>query len=84
VALDRGCKGSNRVATDPAMALLCVVYTRANLRVRLFPCTVSALFDSATLQTVESHEFLRSVEEGGQVIPLNNKGLTKLHLVIYV
>lgn len=61
-----------------------IMYTRANLRVRLFLCTVSALADSATLQTVESHEFLRSVEEGGPVIPLNNKGLTKLHFVIYV
>ena len=63
------------------MRIMC---TRANLWIRLLPCTVSALFDSATLQTVESHEFLRSVEEGGQVIPLNNKSLTKLHFEIYV
>ena len=32
---------------------------------------------------VENHEFLRSVEEGVLVIPLSNKGLIKLHIVIF-
>ena len=61
-----------------------IMYTRANLRIRLFSFVISGLFRRVTLQTVENHRVLRSEEEGGQLIPLNNKGLTKLHFVIYV
>jgi hypothetical protein len=60
-----------------------VMYTRANLRVRLFSFVISALFYRPQLQSVRSHEFLRGGEEGGSVIPLNNKGLIKLHIVIF-
>ncbi len=59
------------------------MYTRVNLRIRLFSFMFSVLFHSSTLQTVENRESLRIVEEGGSVIPLNNKGLIKLHSVIY-
>jgi len=59
------------------------MYTRANLRVRLFSFVISALFHRAQLQTVRTHEFLRNAEEGGSAIPLDNKGLIKLHSVIY-
>jgi len=53
-----------------------IMYTRANLRVRLFLFVIRALIHSSTLQTVENHEFLRSAEEGCRVNPINNKGLT--------
>ncbi len=60
-----------------------IMYTRANLRIRLFSFMFSVLFHSSTLQTVENRESLRSVEEGVSVIPLNNNGLINLHIVIY-
>jgi len=52
--------------------------------VRLFSSVTSVLFHSSTLQSVENHEFSRSREEVGPAKPLNNKGLVKLHFVIFV
>jgi hypothetical protein len=60
------------------------MYTRANLRIRLFSFTISAIFHFTALQTVENHWVLRKWEEGGSVEPLHNKSLTKLHIVISV
>jgi len=60
------------------------MYTRAKIQFGPFCFVISASIQSATLLTVEIHEFLRSAEEGDWVIPLNNKGLNKLHFVIYV
>ena len=58
------------------------MYTRVNLRIRLFPFVISALFHCTALQTVENHNLLRNGEEGKLVKPLYNKGLIKLHIVI--
>ncbi len=60
-----------------------IMYTRANLRIRLFSLVISALFDRAQLQCVRNHEILRNAEEGGSVNPLGNKGLIKLQVVIF-
>ena len=59
------------------------MYTRVNLRVRLFSFVISALFYRATLQTVGNHLVLRSGEEGDSVKPLYDNGLIKLHIVIF-
>ncbi len=50
---------------------------------RPFSFVINALFHWVTLQTVINHNFLRSEEEGGSVEPLYNKGLTKLHFVLF-
>jgi len=60
-----------------------IMYTRANLWIRLFSFVISGLFHRAQLQIVRHHEFLRSGEEGGSVNPLHNMGLIELHLVIF-
>ena len=54
----------------PKPHLMRIMYTRANLRVRLFSFVISALINSSTLQTVENHLFLRNGEEGSSVEPL--------------
>ncbi len=59
------------------------MYTRANLRIRLFLIVISTLFFCATLQTVGNHLVLRHGEEGDSVKSLYSKGLSKLHFVIY-
>jgi len=59
------------------------MYTRANLLFRLFSFVISALFNRAQLQTVRNHEFLRKGEEGGSLDPLDSKGLSNLHIVIF-
>ncbi len=60
-----------------------IMYTRVNLWIRLFSFVISALFHSPTLQTVENHQILRNGEEGGSENPFYNKGLSKLHIVIF-
>jgi len=59
------------------------MYTRANLRVRLFNCVISALIHRAQLQSVRNQQFLRNGEEGGSENSLDYKGLRKLHIVIF-
>ncbi len=59
------------------------MYTRVNLRIRLFSFVISSLFHRPQLQTVRNHEFLRNGEEGGLGNPLDSKGLIKLHIVIF-
>jgi len=59
------------------------MYTRANLRIRLISFVISTLSVRPQLQTVINHEFLRSWDEGGPVISISNKGLIKLHSVIF-
>ena len=60
-----------------------IMYTRANLPIRLFSFTYSALIRRAALRTVENHWFSRSRGEGVSANPLNNKSLIKLHFVIF-
>jgi len=60
-----------------------IVYTIANLRIRLSSCVINALFCRAQLQPVGNHEVLRNWEEGGSVNFLKNKRLIKIHIVVY-
>jgi len=60
-----------------------IMYTRAKRELRPFSFSISALFNSSTLQTVEIYKLLRNGEEGSLVKTLYNKGLFKLHIVIF-
>ena len=60
-----------------------IMYTRVKRKFRPFSFLISALFRCANLQTVENHDFSRNGEEGVWVNPLYDKGLIKLHSVIY-
>jgi len=59
------------------------MYARAKLQFRLFSCVISALFHRVQLQPVRNYEFLRIAEQGSSENPLDNKGLVKLHIVIF-
>lgn len=60
-----------------------IMYTRANLRIRLFSYVISPLIHRAHLQFVRNHEFLRDGEWGGSANLFDNKGFRKFHIVIF-
>ena len=50
-----GFMGDNIGRQEAAYSYMRIMYTRANLRIRLFSFAISALFHSSTLQTVKDH-----------------------------
>ena len=59
------------------------MYTRAKLQFRLFSSVLNALHSGSELQYVVDKQLFGSREQGSSAIPLDNKGLGKLHIVIF-